>query len=67
MRSVEPLKNWNTAKVTIMKDMFYAADIRDLSPLANWNVKNVTNMQQMFISNYNLEDFSGLGKWQLNH
>lgn len=67
LRSVEPLKNWNTAKVTIMKDMFYAADIRDLSPLANWNVKNVTNMQQMFISNYNLEDFSGLGKWQLNH
>lgn len=67
LRTVEPLKNWNTAKVTIMKDMFYAADIRDLSPLANWNVKNVTNMQQMFISNYNLEDFSGLGKWQLNH
>lgn len=44
---LDTIKDWNTASVTNMNNMFYNA--REFNqPISNWNTANVTNMYMMF-------------------
>lgn len=56
------LSNWDTSKVTTMKDMFDGdTNVRTIKGLKNWNTSKVTSMYRMFYFCYNLTslDLSG--------
>lgn len=67
LADVNALKNWNTAKVENMEQLFYSwGEKCDISGLKNWNTANVTDMSSMFIG-CKLEDAEALRNWNTSN
>ena len=60
----QEIGNWNTSKVTIMSQMFYAASDFNQS-ISNWDTSSVTLMNEMFrdASSFN----QPIGSWEIGN
>ena len=72
IKNLEPIKNWNTSKVTNMLATFggkqkYTMHIKSLKPLSKWNTSKVTSMSGMFQDNVDLESLEGLENWDTSN
>ena len=60
--NIMPLKDWNTSKVTTMKNYMWGTSISSLDTFQKWNVSNVTNLEGAF-SSTKIVSLDGLENW----
>ncbi len=68
LRSIEPLRNWNTSKVTAMGNLLYKNEnLNSIKALENWDTSGATSLAGMFYFLTSLESLEGIEKWDVSN